>query len=244
MKQAGTWTNVIEYIDRIRPGFAQRIRPASPEQISRLESVIGRRLYPPYREYLEHIGDCDDDVFLASSAFSETIEHVIERSIELRDEECGPSFFEHFLRIGAATTQAYGVHVSGSEAGRVVILDGCEADTRYDHISDSLLNFTFHAGFIHELHQLSSQFALISADSHHENEILRFLNSEYRAELYCDSANWFGRNNGVLVYARLRRGSIDIGFTARALAQAIECAERAAQALRLSKPRIEDFLEP
>ncbi|HYR28747.1 MAG TPA: SMI1/KNR4 family protein [Thermoanaerobaculia bacterium] len=46
----------IAYVSTLDPGFAERIRGASPEEIDALERAMGRPLHPRHRRFLERFG--------------------------------------------------------------------------------------------------------------------------------------------------------------------------------------------
>lgn len=234
------WSRLIRYIDGVRPGFATRVRPASADQISRYEAVIGRPMFVPYRRFLERMGESDDGLFEEFAGFSATIEDLIDSAVRLRDEDFGPSFFDSYLQIGVAMTQVYGLRVSGPGAGRVVVLAGGGEDTRYGHRADSLVTFAYSCGFAHEASRLSTRSAVLTADAGRKDDLLRHVRGRYEASEYSDSVRWYGRREGVLLVVTTVRGrGLEAAFTSREPGRSIGEARRTARELGLADPLTE-----
>lgn len=244
MEHNHDWDELINYLDRVRPGFRTRIRPATSAQLTEFEDIIGRPIYAAFRGYLERMGADDDCLYLNETGYSLQIDDLIENAVEIRDVDCGPDFFKNYLSLGSTAALWYGLRVSGEHAGRVIRLHRCEEDPRYTpHIADSMFGYVFGYGFSQEMTQLAPQWSVLTAPANIRAKVISQLTSEFEAERYSDSVNWYGRAPHSLAgiwYNPDDANELDIRISARSADASMTLAEHMARELKLNPPVLFD----
>ena len=237
------WDALIEYLDRVCPGFRSKRQPATQSQIAEYEATIGQPIYPAFRQYLERIGAEDGGIF-ASAGYSVAIDDLIYDAVDARDVDCGPEFVQEYLTIGSSDAVWYGLRVSGEYAGRVVRLHECKEDDRYTpHIADSLIGYVFGYGITQEMRQLGTQWAGVTAAGGLRSAIIDHFANTIETERYSDSVRWYGRGQNMLVgiwYYPSTITKLDIRITARSAETSMRAAEALASKFQLGTPQLHE----